>query len=65
MVKELGPQAKHLYPQIVSVVGRELMCEEAVVRRNAAYALGRLFQHGGAQALTQQPVLSKACPIFP
>ena len=59
MVKELGPQAKHLYSPIISVVGRELMCEEAVVRRNAAYALSRLFQHGGSQLLMQHPVLSK------
>ncbi|KAK9818938.1 hypothetical protein WJX74_003705 [Apatococcus lobatus] len=60
MVKELGPQAKHLYPPIISVVGRELMCDEAAVRRNAAYALGRLFQHGGAHVLIQHPFLSKA-----
>ncbi len=59
MAKELGPQAKHLYSAIVPVIGRELMCSEAVVRRNASYALGRLFQHGGAQLLFQYPALSK------
>ncbi len=59
MVKELGPGARHLYSSIASVVGQELLCDEATVRRNAAYALGRLFQHGGAQLLFQHPALSK------
>ena len=59
MVKELGPGAKHLYSAVAVVVGRELMGDEAIVRRNAAYALGRLFQHGGAQLLFQHPALSK------
>lgn len=40
------------------------MCEEAVVRRNAAYALGRLFQHGGAQLLIHHPMLSKVIPLY-
>ena len=64
MVKELGPHAKPLYSPIVSVVGRELMCQEAVVRRNAAYALGRLFQHVGANLLVQHPALSKVLESY-
>ena len=64
MVKELGPLAKHLYSPIVSVVQRELMCQEAAVRRNAAYALGRLFQHVGAHLLVQHPALSKVLESY-
>ncbi|GBG68591.1 hypothetical protein CBR_g3136 [Chara braunii] len=65
VAKYIGPAIQPYIESVMPVAIKELAAEEAGNKRNAAFCIGKLCEHGGATALPYyQNVLGALHPIF-